>query len=478
MANTNSHIKPLLSEYMDNALAASDKRTVEKHLEQCKECADAYKEMKALKSWMKTTPALTPPERLYRGVLDRIEREQRPWYVLDWPVTTKWIATFGVLVVIVMVTREARRSQPELFAPLQSAREDKAAAPNHSAPLLDSLQKTPAALAGTSAPAESAKKAELVPISSGEGVQAPFEPLAHLKDGPRPVPFGSGVIARDSNESMGNGVGSISGGTANSPQTPLFQRGDASEKETVLAEMKPALKNKLATARRASAFSTSEDAALATTENAAVASSPAQVQTKSFGKGIDSHEEARDIRGQATQGSFMQNEKKLAARKDEVDLGTRQRPKSIGGVSGSSDIKTAAPVQREIHAADQLSDRGSTQWNGALSGVTAFRTAIVTSVEEWKQLWKEHTSPEVPPPPAPEVDFSRFTAVAIFAGQKPTMGYSISIVDVQDGPQTITVTYREQAPAHGMMSAQALSAPFVIRLIPKTSLPVQFVKIQ
>jgi len=368
-----AHVIHHLSEYLDHALTAQERHAVEKHLEHCKECSVHFKELQHLRQRLKAAPELTPPESFYQGVLEQIERDKKPFLIWDWPMTTKAIATFGVVMVVVMVAREARRSEPELFAPVS--------------------------------PAAAPEAAPAAPVS----VAQPATPVA-LQSKTLRKAMGASSVASDE------------------------KKGE--ENKDV---------DQLASAARARESAPAADKALDLS-----GASGAPVAAASMNNvGGKVALQARDINGPATQGSFAEGQQLPAKKEISATLSTAP--------------SAAAPAQ-------------TTEWKGGSSAIASFRTAVITSDADWKALWAQHQQNQVPPPPAPAVDFSRYTAVAVFEGSKPSSGYAVAITDIETGPETITVNYREQAPAAGTVNATVMTQPYDIRLIPKTSLPVTFIK--
>ena len=49
---------------------------------------------------------------------------------------------------------------------------------------------------------------------------------------------------------------------------------------------------------------------------------------------------------------------------------------------------------------------------GTYSGIKESLQKVITTNEEWQQLWKKHVSVIVPQPPVPEVDFENNVVVA------------------------------------------------------------------
>ena len=64
---------------------------------------------------LKASPPPVPPESFYRGVLEKIERKKGSPSAWNWSIPIKVLATACVLMGVVLVTRETKKSQPELF---------------------------------------------------------------------------------------------------------------------------------------------------------------------------------------------------------------------------------------------------------------------------------------------------------------------------------------------------------------------------
>lgn len=392
-----NHVISHISEYLDNALAAQERRAVEQHLEQCKECSARFKELQALRQRLKTAPELTPPESFYQGVLQRIEEDKKPFLAWDWPMTTKALATFGVLMVVVMVAREARRSEPELFAPVSQT-----AAP----------EATPAPTAGQG-------QAVGVPVS------APPPPPANVN----------------------------SAAVAEAKHAELPMKAKMSETDTLKQKAVRKIENDNEERERqkeAVAGNMKDEKTLEL--NKASGAPVAASRTASVGGALASNNvlQARDINGPATQGSFAQEQPQMTDKKA-----------AFGALSKSAARSTL----------DQ-----STEWKGDSSAITNFKTVIITNDTDWKTLWAQHTQNQVPPPPVPNVDFSRFTVVGVFAGTEHSND-EIKITNIQNGPDSLTISYGWQAPGIAMGNELSLNRqPYDIRLTPKTSLPITFIK--
>jgi hypothetical protein len=83
-------------------------------------------------------------------------------------------------------------------------------------------------------------------------------------------------------------------------------------------------------------------------------------------------------------------------------------------------------------------------------------TEVVQSAEAWATLWSAHNGSS---DEQPEVDFSRQSVLAVFAGEKPTGGYSIRITGVQQQGRSLVVSYSETSPGPDAMVTQVITAP-------------------
>jgi hypothetical protein len=99
---------------------------------------------------------------------------------------------------------------------------------------------------------------------------------------------------------------------------------------------------------------------------------------------------------------------------------------------------------------------------GIHSEVMELREVVVRSVDDWRVLWKQHSTQ---PPPA--VDFSRVIVVAVFLGERPTAGFEVEITAVKAQGGRAVVDYVERRPARDALTAQVLTFPFHIVAVPR-----------
>lgn len=109
-------------------------------------------------------------------------------------------------------------------------------------------------------------------------------------------------------------------------------------------------------------------------------------------------------------------------------------------------------------------------WSGPMDGPAKAGQQVIESSAAWKDLWQTLGQE------APEVDFSRHRAVALFMGSKPTGGYSISVSKIEKKKRKIIVYVKEKTPSQGGMVIQAFTSPYYIRLLERSKLPISFKK--
>lgn len=114
---------------------------------------------------------------------------------------------------------------------------------------------------------------------------------------------------------------------------------------------------------------------------------------------------------------------------------------------------------------------------GFNSGIRERKLLAVKTQKEWKDLWQAHTAITTPPKSLPAVDFEKEMIVAVFSGEKPSGGYRIEILKIEEdtAKREMRVTFRETKPPRDAMVTAALTQPHHIVKLKKTDLPVTFV---
>lgn len=113
----------------------------------------------------------------------------------------------------------------------------------------------------------------------------------------------------------------------------------------------------------------------------------------------------------------------------------------------------------------------STIAKGDGSGIAAPRRVVIRDEPAWRTLWGEHAGPEAAVPP---IDFATRMVAAVFAGDRPTPGYGVEVVDARRDGDGLGIVVAETRPAPGTLAAQVITTPFHIVALPRFEGPVAF----
>ena len=99
------------------------------------------------------------------------------------------------------------------------------------------------------------------------------------------------------------------------------------------------------------------------------------------------------------------------------------------------------------------------EWKGQYGGPIDPGTEVAADAGAWTRLWLMVGQD------APELDFKKYFAVAVFAGEKPTGGYTVEFVEPVAKGDDMTVRYRVNPPTG--FSTQAIAQPWKVRAFPR-----------
>ena len=105
-------------------------------------------------------------------------------------------------------------------------------------------------------------------------------------------------------------------------------------------------------------------------------------------------------------------------------------------------------------------------WQGAQAQSKVAESLVAQDDAGWQRLWQKIGQNSPMSLPAGK------TAVAVFAGQKRTGGYSVEFTGVTREKDHTTVTYRIKKPRFDQMVTQVLTAPYAVMLVPQSDKPV------
>ena len=95
------------------------------------------------------------------------------------------------------------------------------------------------------------------------------------------------------------------------------------------------------------------------------------------------------------------------------------------------------------------------EWKGQHGGPIDPGTEVATDVSGWTRLWLQLGQDP------PELDFKKYFAVAVFAGERPTGGYTVEFLEPAAKGPDVTVRYRINDPTG--FSTQAIAQPWKVR---------------
>ncbi len=137
--------------------------------------------------------------------------------------------------------------------------------------------------------------------------------------------------------------------------------------------------------------------------------------------------------------------------------------RSASDGAGSGDSAVSAPIQVEF----------GTVARGDQSGFQGPQQLVIRTREGWQAAWARHASNRLPPPPCPEIDFSRDMVVVLALGDRPSAGFGLEVESVAKDGAFLRIRARERAPAKGTAQAAVVSRPFHILRVPRSPGPVE-----
>ena len=122
-------------------------------------------------------------------------------------------------------------------------------------------------------------------------------------------------------------------------------------------------------------------------------------------------------------------------------------------------------ASRAIAAVSTVTDLP--QWHGQYEGDTEFCVQIIKSQWSWDRFWSRLSRP------VPQAfDEAKEMAVFIAVGERPTGGFRPRVVSATVLGEKLLIVYTDGKPSPETFVTQALTQPWVVAIIPKSSLPV------
>lgn len=99
---------------------------------------------------------------------------------------------------------------------------------------------------------------------------------------------------------------------------------------------------------------------------------------------------------------------------------------------------------------------------------------VIASQADWEALQKQLELDIVLQPKLPAIDFAQTILVAVFAGEKPSGGYSIRVERIVQTDREVIVNVMEAKPASDQFTIAQITYPYQVVSLPRTSLAVRF----
>jgi hypothetical protein len=129
-------------------------------------------------------------------------------------------------------------------------------------------------------------------------------------------------------------------------------------------------------------------------------------------------------------------------------------------VGGFNSVTTTAQ-DKKLEKAEALEFK--TLAKNINSGVHEAKNVVIRTREEWVKLWEAIHLNTAEKPELPEVDFESRMVIALFAGDKPTPGHDIAVLEtLKVGKKKIQVAYKESKPGANCLYPQVLTQPYQI----------------
>jgi len=154
---------------------------------------------------------------------------------------------------------------------------------------------------------------------------------------------------------------------------------------------------------------------------------------------------------------------------DDTPANTAESQPGETGSSASGD--TATPPRKPAPTREAWDVRILA--SGSQSAVHVPVARLISDQATWVQVWNAIHSNVLPPPTAPEIDFSREEVVVLVLGDRPTAGYGIAVEQVNTTLRGTTISVRVTTPGDQLV-AQVLTSPFQLSAIPIARRPVTF----
>jgi len=130
------------------------------------------------------------------------------------------------------------------------------------------------------------------------------------------------------------------------------------------------------------------------------------------------------------------------------------------------------PTEGAFRAIGFTKEITASTWSGNNAPSSVETAQLIVDPGAFMEAWKILRPSENPP----QVDFALKAVVSLEAGEQPHAGYGIHVTNLEEKEDELVVHYRIESPPDDSISAQILTRPWSLEVIPKPLKPVVFQK--
>jgi hypothetical protein len=108
------------------------------------------------------------------------------------------------------------------------------------------------------------------------------------------------------------------------------------------------------------------------------------------------------------------------------------------------------------------------------SGIPDSQRVVIRDADAWRRYWTVIHRPFIPPPPVPDVDFSREMILLAAMGSRPSGGFVIRIDSATTDSARLLVQVTKIVPGRGCAVPAVVTQPIDLVRLPLTPLPIAF----
>lgn len=99
------------------------------------------------------------------------------------------------------------------------------------------------------------------------------------------------------------------------------------------------------------------------------------------------------------------------------------------------------------------------------------RRFVIRDPQSFAAVWAAHAGPEAAPP---AVDFDARMVAAVFAGERPTPGFAITVAGARRDADALVIEVENTAPAATALMPQVISSPYHVATLPRDDGEIRF----